>query len=76
MDNFTAVNVCTTPEESVELRQNFTAVTTPINRGLKNWISIEPGGDLPDKRIYELVKKSYLIIKEKHSNGRRKSTDV
>lgn len=67
MDNFTFVNVKSTPDKVEELHETKTSVSRPLNQSLKHWIQINFNGDIPDNEIYSLVKQAYEIVKEKYS---------
>lgn len=67
IDNFSYVNVRSTPDEIEEIRMNHVSVNIPINRSLRYWLEIQLGGDFSDKEIYALVKRSFDIIREKYS---------
>lgn len=67
IDDFTFVNVKSTPEEIEEIKMNHLSVCNPLNQSLRHWIQLEFNGDIPDKEIYDMVKKSYEIVKTKYS---------
>lgn len=66
MDEFTSVTVKSTPDEAAEICINHKSVDSPINRSLRHWIQINFNGDISDREIYSLVKKSYDIVKDKY----------
>lgn len=67
MDNFSFVNVKTSPDKDMELLETRTSVSRPLNPGLRYWIQINFNGDVPDNEIYSLVKQSYDIVKNKYT---------
>lgn len=67
IDDFTFVNVKSTPEEIEEIKMNHLSVCNPLNQSLRYWIQLEFNGDIPDKEIYDMVKKSYEMVKTKYS---------
>lgn len=69
IDNFTFVNVKSGPEEIEEIRMSHLSVSNPLNQSLKHWIQLEFNGDITDKEIYSLVRKSYEIVKAKYSKN-------
>ena len=72
MNNFTFVNVKTTPDKDIELLETRTSASRPLNPGLRYWIQINFNGDIPDSEIYSLVKQSYEIIKTKYTKKSNK----
>lgn len=74
INNFTAVNVKSTPEEVERLKMTYEAVSKPVNLSEKYWIQIGFGGDIPDKEIYELVEKSFQIVKAKYTKNSKRRT--
>lgn len=67
MDNFTSVTVKSTPDEIEEIRMNHSSVSDPLNLSLRYWIQLNFNGDIPDRKIYSLVKRSYDIVKTKYT---------
>lgn len=71
MEDFTSVTVKSTPDEAEELRLNHESVGSPMNRSLRYWIRLTFNGDIPDRDIYALVKRSYDIVREKYGGKKR-----
>lgn len=67
MDDFTSVTVRSAPDEIEEIRVRHTSVTAPSNPALKYWIQLNLGGDISDREIHRLVRRSYEIVKTKWS---------
>lgn len=67
MDNFTSVTVKSTLDEIEEIRMNHSSVSDPLNLSLRYWIQLNLNGDIPDRKIYSLVKRSYDIVKTKYT---------
>lgn len=67
IDDFTSVNLRSTPAEIEELHLTRNAVGNPLNRSLKHWIKIDFNKDIPDSLIYSLIKQSYDIVREQYS---------
>lgn len=67
MDDFTSVNIKSTPEEIEYLRQRYTSVGDPINLDKRYWIQLDFNGDIPDPEILRLVSRSYDIVKLKYT---------
>lgn len=68
MDDFTYVDLPVTPDVKAELLATYTSVTTPINRGLRYWVQLNLGGDIPDDTILSLVRTAHSLIKTKYSS--------
>lgn len=71
IENFTFVNVRSTPEAIAELRDTYHAVQNPINQSLRYWIQLNFNGDIPDSMIMDLVRKAYDIVKAKYAPKKR-----
>ena len=67
MDDFTSVEVKADPEDVIKLREKYRSVVKPFNLSEKYWIELDFGGDLPESKIYELVKNSYEIVQAKYT---------
>ncbi|MDE6339360.1 MAG: MmcQ/YjbR family DNA-binding protein [Muribaculaceae bacterium] len=69
MDNFTFVNIRSTPEEIEKIRDEYTSVSNPINQSLKYWIQLNFHGDISSDKIMSLVSRAYDIVKAKYSKS-------
>ena len=71
IDDFSYVNVKSTPEEVEQIRMTHTSVGRPINQNLRHWIQLEFNGDIPDNVIYRLVSRAYELVKAKYTKKPR-----
>ncbi len=71
MDDFRSVTVKSTPAEIEELKMNRESVSRHSNMSEKYWIQINLGGDVSDREIYLLLKKSYDLVKAKYTKKKR-----
>lgn len=62
--------VKSTPEDSEALRRQFDTITPGYHMNKKHWITLRPGGALPDGLVEELTE-SYLLVVEKLPRARR-----
>lgn len=67
MDDFTFVDVRSTPEEIDDIRQTRLSVGNPVNRSLRHWIQLEFNGDISDREIYALVRRAYDIVVDRYT---------
>ena len=67
MDNFSFADVRLTPDIIAELRDNYTAVSNPVNQSTKYWIRLNFDGDIPNNVIFKLVREAYNIVKSKYT---------
>lgn len=65
INHFAYVDIPLAPEKIQELKASCSSVSTPLNRGLRYWIQINFGGDIPDETILSLVSIAYGYIKSK-----------
>lgn len=72
IDDFTYVNVRSEADEIARLRTQYTSLSVPLNRTLKQWVQLDFNGDIPERVIYDHVVRAYEIIKEKYSRPKRK----
>ena len=70
MDDFTSVTVKADPEVIEELKMTRTSVSSHRNMSERHWIQLNLNGDLSDREIYTLVKRSYGIEKSKYTKKR------
>lgn len=66
IDDFTYVDVYSTPEEIEEIRERYASVDNPLNKSLKYWIQINFDGDVPEQEIYSRISRAYRLVKEKY----------
>lgn len=70
MDNFTFVDIKSTPDEIDELKATHSSVDKPLNCSPRHWIQLNFNGDVPDSLIYSLINRAYLIVKQKYTKKR------
>ena len=56
------VNLKTDPEEARALCESFESITPGYHMNKKHWISIQPGADITESLVQELVTDSYLLV--------------
>ena len=67
IEDFSFVNIRSTPDSIDDIKMCHSSVSRPINQSLKYWIQINFEGDIPDNKIYRLTEKAYRIVKEKYT---------
>ena len=72
VDNFTWVNVKSTPSEVADIREKYISVGNPINQNFRHWIQLEFNGDIHDAELYRIVRRAFDIVSEKYSKNSRK----
>ena len=70
INDFSFVNIKSTPEEIKEIQMSHASTGNPTNRSLKHWIRLDFNGDIPDLKIYELVKHAYDIVRQHYALGK------
>lgn len=70
MDDFTSVTVKADPETIDELKMTRTSVCSHRNMSERHWIQLNLNGDVLDREVYDLIKKSYEIVKAKYTKKR------
>jgi predicted DNA-binding protein (MmcQ/YjbR family) len=59
---FDFCNLKCDPEESVDLQDKFEGIVPAYHMNKKHWISVYFNKDVPDKKIKELIEKSYKLV--------------
>lgn len=59
------------PRESELLRQTHPDITPGYHMNKRHWITLEPGGELDEELVQELVTDSYLLVVEGLPRARR-----
>lgn len=72
IDDFSYVNVRSEADEIARLRTQYTSLSVPLNRTLKQWVQLDFNGDIPEQVIYDKVAQAYGIIKDKYSRPKRR----
>ena len=71
MDDFASVTVKAEPEVIEELKMTRSSVSSHRNMSERHWIQLNLNGDIADREIYDLVKRSYEIVKAKYTRTTR-----
>lgn len=69
INDFSYVDVRSTPDEIAMLKQKYDSVSIPVNKAMKFWIQLDMGGDIPDDEILRLVDRAYDIIRDKYKSA-------
>ena len=56
------INVKAEPLDVLALRQEYASITPGYHMNKKHWISIQPGADITESLVQELVTDSYLLV--------------
>ncbi len=56
------INLKCDPEQAINLREMWKAVTPGYHMNKRHWNTVEPGVDLPDEAITELIAHSYALV--------------
>lgn len=67
IDDFTYVNVKSSPEEIARMKSLYTSLGMPGNSALKYWLRLDLDGDIPETVICETVAMAYNLVKEKYT---------
>lgn len=73
MDDFTSVTVKAAPEVIEELKTTRSSVGSHRNMSERHWIQLNLNGDITDREIYDLISRSYDIVKAKYTKKRKKA---
>lgn len=74
IDDFSYVDVKSTPEKIEAWRHEYTSVGNPVNQSLRHWIKLYFDGDIPMNLITDAVREAYGIIKAKYTPKRGRKT--
>lgn len=72
IEDFSHVDVRSTPDKIAGLMERYASVGRPINSTLRYWIRLDLNGDVPDDAIRRLVAEAYGIVKMKYAGKGRK----
>lgn len=70
MDDFASVTVKADPETIEDLKMTRSSVGSHRNMSERHWIQLNFNGDIADREIYALVKRSYELVKSKYMKRR------
>lgn len=73
MDDFTSVTVKATPEVIEELNMTRSSVSRHRNMSERHWIQLNFNGDVSDREIHDLIKRSYEIVKSKYTKKNKEN---
>lgn len=72
IDDFTSVTVKADPEVIEELKMTRSSVSSHRNMSERHWIQFNLNGDVSDREIYDLIRRSYEIVKSKYTKKNKK----
>jgi predicted DNA-binding protein (MmcQ/YjbR family) len=61
------------PEDSIALREEFTAITPGYHLNKKHWITVKVGA-VPDDLVEQLITGSHALVRPKMPRGRAGET--
>ena len=61
-NDFRFVNLKCDPAKSIELREHYHGIKPGYHMNKKHWNSVYVNQDVPDSLVYELIRKSYLLV--------------
>lgn len=61
-NTFDSCTIKCDPDEIAELKEEYEGIGKPYNGNPKYWISVAFNSDVPDKKLKELVRKSYELV--------------
>jgi predicted DNA-binding protein (MmcQ/YjbR family) len=62
VENFEGVNLKCEPEEAINLRESYVAITGGYHMNKKHWNTVKLNIDVDDKLLLELTQKSYQLV--------------
>jgi len=71
INDFTSVDMKSTPETIDELRSRYASVDNPINRSLRHWVKIYFDGDISDSIILSLIDRAYDLVSAQYRTSRK-----
>ncbi len=70
IDRFDECTIKCVPTQIATLEERYSAVGAPYNMNHKYWIGVKFNSDMPDNKIFELIRQSYELVKgEKHAQA-------
>lgn len=74
INNFTHINVKSTPDTIAELRRLYSGIEGAANKTMRDWIALPVGGEIPEPELLRLVRESYCIIRDKYTKKPSRKT--
>lgn len=59
------------PHDAVALRDQYADITPGYHMNKRHWITLNPGGELGEQLVEDLVTESYLLVVERLPRARR-----
>lgn len=66
IDDFTYISIPATAEEISRLQDSHSDIGKPINRAMRNWITLPVNGSISYDELHDLVREAYNLIRIKH----------
>ena len=61
---FSSINLKCDPEIGTQLREQYSSVIPGYHMNKKHWITVQLDGSIPDKRVFQWIDASYLLVIE------------
>lgn len=74
MDDFAGVTVKGDPDRIASILETRASCSSHRNMSPRYWIQLNPGGDIADAEILDMIARSYAIVRDAHTprpRGRR-----
>lgn len=65
IDDFSAITIKCDPDEMIDLKERYHAISEPFNGNKRHWMSVQLGQDVSDELLKVLVRKSYDLVRLK-----------
>ena len=72
VDDFSWVNLKSTPDGIAALRETYLSVSSPINMSPRHWVGLDFGGDIPEDIVFQKVAEAYRIVREQYRPKKRR----
>jgi predicted DNA-binding protein (MmcQ/YjbR family) len=64
VETFVSVNLKCDPELAIELREEYHSIQPGYHMSKKHWNTIATNGDVPDRKLEELIDMSYDLVEK------------
>lgn len=69
IESFESINLKSSPEDAVQLREQYPAVQPGYHMNKKHWNTVVMDGSIPDKLVKKWIDQSYNLVAKKASGN-------
>ena len=76
VDKFEGINLKADPEESIDLREQYSGINPGYHMNKKHWNTVDTDGSVEDELMYILIRNSYDLVAKGLTKKLKEELDI